>query len=123
MGEQREYGPLHYCATTAECQGGRNDTANWREVDCPDCLKSRPPIPSRVTIDYTNYRGVRRPRVIEPLRFYYGSTQHHTEPQYLLDAICVEKGLRTFAMKDIHSWVPEKRATVKKGVDLPSGQA
>lgn len=57
----------------------------------------------QIRIDYTNYKGVRGERVIEPLGIRWGSTEYHREPQWLLDATDVEKGaLRTFAVKDIH---------------------
>lgn len=58
-----------------------------------------------VMIDYTNYRGERKQRQILPLRFYYGSTQHHIPQQYLCEAMDLEKGeVRTFALSNIHSW-------------------
>jgi predicted DNA-binding transcriptional regulator YafY len=63
----------------------------------------------RVVIDYTNHRGERGKRVIEPLPEHigFGRNDYHTEPQWLLDAFDVGKGeMRTFAMKDIHSWEP-----------------
>lgn len=40
--EVTDFGPLHYCAATPSCPGGRNDTGDWSAVDCPACLKSRP---------------------------------------------------------------------------------
>lgn len=61
-----------------------------------------------VEIDYTNHRGERSVRRIEPdddfpMRF--GRTAYHPEPQWLLDAMDLDKNEeRTFAMKDIHSW-------------------
>lgn len=66
--------------------------------------------PRTVCIDYTNYKGKRRSRRIKPEEFSgrfllrFGTTPFHKEPQWLLEAIDVEKGPRTFAMKDIHSW-------------------
>jgi len=58
-----------------------------------------------VVIDYTNYRGERSWRRIEPLHLHFGSNEYHPEPQWLLDAMDVEKrALRSFAMKDVHAW-------------------
>jgi predicted DNA-binding transcriptional regulator YafY len=62
----------------------------------------------RVLIDYTNYRGERSVRKIVPGQLYFGHNEFHKEDQWLLDALDVEKdALRTFAMKDIHSWAVE----------------
>jgi predicted DNA-binding transcriptional regulator YafY len=60
-----------------------------------------------VVIDYTNWKGVRGTRTIEPLRMYWGRTNYHPESQWLLNAYDpVKKEVRIFAMKDIHSWAP-----------------
>lgn len=58
---------------------------------------------SRVVIDYTNWRGERSKRTIEPFSIRFGSTEWHKEDQWLLMA-WTDKGRREFAMKDIHSW-------------------
>lgn len=58
-----------------------------------------------VEITYTNYRGEKGNRRISPKNIYYGSTQHHSEPQWLLSAYDMDKqAFRDFAMKDISSW-------------------
>jgi hypothetical protein len=62
-----------------------------------------------VVIDYTNYRGERSTRTIGLLTtgIYFGSNEWHPEPQWLLEALDLEKMQpRVFAMKDIHSWRP-----------------
>jgi predicted DNA-binding transcriptional regulator YafY len=60
-----------------------------------------------VIIDYTNYRGERSERRIRPIEIYFGNNTYHPEPQWLLDALDVDRDLpRTFAMKDIHNWRP-----------------
>lgn len=60
-----------------------------------------------VIIDYINHRGERSNRKILPMNFGYGSTEWHTENQWLLEALDIDKGeIRTFAVKDIHSWKP-----------------
>ncbi len=60
-----------------------------------------------VVIDYTNYRGERRERLVHPKGIWYGESPHHAHEgeQWFLTAFDVEKGkYRDFAMKDIHSW-------------------
>lgn len=61
-----------------------------------------------VEIDYTNWRGVRRKRVVRPTgRLVHGTTEHHLgEPQWFMLAVDVgDTVIKSFAMKDIHSWV------------------
>lgn len=61
----------------------------------------------RVEIEYVNWKGVRSSRQIHPQQMFYGVTEYHPEMQWLLDAFDFTKWeRRTFAMKDIHSWVP-----------------
>jgi len=63
------------------------------------------PSDKQVWIDYTNYRGKRGWRYIEPIRIDFSSTEFHPELQWLMKAWDQEKEtLRTFAMKDIHTW-------------------
>lgn len=59
-----------------------------------------------VVIDYTNWRGERAKRVIAPTgQMRFAATVWHPEPQWLMEAMDVEKGEhRLFAMKDIHAW-------------------
>lgn len=58
-----------------------------------------------VTIDYVNHKGERAWRRILPVRLYYGVTQHHPEPGWLLVAYDLDRdAARTFAMRDIHAW-------------------
>lgn len=62
-----------------------------------------------VVIDYTNYKGERGLRKIIPFGIDFTSNLWHPEEQYLLFALDVEKNTtRFFAMKDIHSWTPNK---------------
>lgn len=61
-------------------------------------------VPMKITIDYTNYKGVRGVRAIDPILLRWGSTQYHKKPQWLLEALDCNKGeYRTFAVEDIHS--------------------
>lgn len=63
-----------------------------------------------VTIVYTNWKGVTSTRHIMPKRLYFGSTEWHTEAQWLLEAFDVDKQVvRTFAMKDIHEWITKNK--------------
>ena len=58
-----------------------------------------------VTIVYTNYRGETAVRKILPKTLFFGSTEYHPEPQWLLTAQDLEKNAeRTFAVKDIRAW-------------------
>jgi hypothetical protein len=54
-----------------------------------------------VTLAYTNWRGETAQRTIVPQRVWFGSTDWHPEPQWLLTALDAEKGAeRDFALKD-----------------------
>ena len=62
-----------------------------------------------VNIVYTNYRGETAVRQVIPNKIWFGATDWHPEKQWLLDAYDVaKKADRSFAMKDIKSWFPEK---------------
>ena len=62
-----------------------------------------------VVIDYTNHRGERARRRIRPAAIRFGEAEWHPGPQWLMEAICLEKNAqRTFAMKDIHGWEPDR---------------
>lgn len=59
-----------------------------------------------VSIVYTNYRGETGERNIIPKKIWFGATEYHPEPQWLLEALDVAKNEdRNFAMKDIKSWM------------------
>lgn len=62
---------------------------------------------AQVYIDYTNYRGERSVRLIQPLPdgLFFGSNKYHPEKQWLLRAVDVKKkALRTFALGSLHGW-------------------
>lgn len=60
-----------------------------------------------VIIDYTNWKGERRKRLVDPIGMIYGRNEWHVDDQWLLLAWDVEKDeSRQFAMKDIHAWEP-----------------
>jgi len=61
-----------------------------------------------VTIVYTNYKGVTGTRRIVPIEILFGHNEWHTEDQWLMRALDLEKNAeRTFALKDIKSWKAE----------------
>jgi len=58
-----------------------------------------------VVIDYTNWRGERRERMVRPLSLQFTDTKWHPEVQWMLMA--EDEGVvKGFAMKGIHSWRP-----------------
>lgn len=71
--------------------------------------KASDPEPGRaVRVVYTNYRRETSERTILPERLWFGSTPWHPEPQWLLDAIDLDRGeRRSFAVSDIRSWSKE----------------
>lgn len=55
-----------------------------------------------VQILYRNYRGETSVRTVKPSRIWFGATDWHPEPQWVLEALDVDKGAeRSFAMRDI----------------------
>lgn len=62
----------------------------------------------RVIIDYTNWRGERRERLVEPLLaepMVWGKSEWHPEDQWLLQAMDMKDGVvKQWAMSGIHSW-------------------
>lgn len=61
-----------------------------------------------VRILYTNYRGETTLRTVVPKSIFFGATEWHKEPQWLLEALDVQKDAdRHFAMKDIRAWLPD----------------
>lgn len=54
-------------------------------------------------INYTNWEGITADRRIQPLHIWFGVTEYHKAPQFLLHAIDLDKDAeRDFAMNDIH---------------------
>jgi len=58
----------------------------------------------RVIIDYTNWRGVRAERTVEPLRWEFMKTAWHPEIQWIMTAVDEDGKVKGFAMSGIHSW-------------------
>lgn len=62
---------------------------------------SAPDMGNPITLTYTNYRGETSERTITPIRPWFGSTEWHPEPQWLLLAYDHDKSAeRDFALKD-----------------------
>ena len=60
-----------------------------------------------VEIDYTNWRGVRSLRIIDPIGIGFAKSEYHPEKQWMLFATDQDKGeMREFALRDIHAWRP-----------------
>lgn len=60
-----------------------------------------------VVIVYTNWRNETAERRIRPIEIFFGSTDWHTEPQWLLRAFDLERQAeRDFAMTAIATWRP-----------------
>lgn len=69
-----------------------------------------------VTLTYTNWCGETAERTIIPKAIWYGSTEWHPEPQWMLRAIDTEKGAeRDFAFKDFGA------PTAVEPVSVPDG--
>ena len=57
-----------------------------------------------VTIDYTNWKGEREKRQILPLRLFFGTSEWHPTPQWLLEALDLGRHQpRTFALSGMHA--------------------
>ena len=70
-----------------------------------DARKALDPVPAE--IDYTNWEGKRTFRSILPLSLWYGTTDHHPNPQWFVRAFAFNRGeVRDFAMAGIHRWGP-----------------
>lgn len=52
--------------------------------------------------EYINYKGIKSVRNVIPMSLYFGSTEFHSENQWLMIAYDLDKHCeRTFALKDI----------------------
>ncbi len=55
-----------------------------------------------MTVVYTNYRGEAAQRVIRPISLRYGVSQYHTEPQWIMRALDLDRNVeREFALLDM----------------------
>lgn len=61
-----------------------------------------------VQMFYINWKGVPKVVTVKPRKWFFGSTQWHPTPQYLMEAWDVEKGeMRVYAMEGIKGWMPQ----------------
>jgi hypothetical protein len=82
----------NFAAVTIEGQ-------RWVRADAPEPLDGRQN--ARVKLWYRNFRGDVSCRSIVPERLWFGSTDWHPEPQWMLTAFDTDKhASRDFAMKD-----------------------
>lgn len=71
-----------------------------------------------VTFTYTNHRGETSVRLVRPTKFWFGSTEWHPKPQWMMHALDLNKNFeRTFAMKDIKDWQPRSADEVVEVMD------
>lgn len=73
-----------------------------------------------VTLTYTNWRGETAQRTITPKRIWWGATDWHPEPQWLLTAFDAEKQAdRDFALKDFGAAAPQpaEEAVLREIID------
>jgi hypothetical protein len=60
-----------------------------------------PPNPAPLVVTYTNWRGETDTRQILPAKIWFGATEWHKEPQWLLRGVDIAKGAaRDFALAD-----------------------
>ena len=103
------------------CLGGGLQADGETPCPCIDARKANiaaltiPPAPQPegepVTLTYTNWRGETAQRTITPKRIWWGATDWHPEPQWLLTAFDAEKQAdRDFAIKDFGAATPQPAA-------------
>lgn len=61
----------------------------------------KPMTPRQINLTYTNWRGEKAVRLVMPKRLWFGTTEFHPEPQWLLEVYDIEKqAFRDYALKD-----------------------
>lgn len=91
-------------ARVAELNSERAAAYNRGYADCLySAGQASTPEVEPVTLIYTNWKGETGPRRIIPRRIWWGSTEWHPEPQWLITAFDMEKEAeRDFALADFH---------------------
>lgn len=57
--------------------------------------------PRQINLTYTNWRGEKAVRLVLPKRLWFGTTEFHREPQWLLEVYDIEKqAFRDYALTD-----------------------
>lgn len=61
---------------------------------------------TKIQFDYINWKGIKGHRTVVIWEIFFGSTEHHEEPQWLLKGYDEnKKEVRIFAMRDMSSVV------------------
>ena len=61
-----------------------------------------------VAFTYTNWRGVTARRRVRPVRLWFGATEFHPEPQWLVHGLDLDSGLaRDFALAAMRNVEPD----------------
>ncbi len=77
-----------------------------------------------LVFDYLNWRGEAATRHALPMRTFYAATEHHPQPQWLLEAYDVDRGaVRQFAMKDMRPVGQHLRDVAQKAADSANREA
>jgi hypothetical protein len=79
-----------------------------------------------VVIDYTNWKGNRRMRHIDPSLLAFCANEYHRVPQWMILATDLEdtehRGLKAFPLANIHSWTPAHALPPKTGGEVVGGK-
>ena len=75
-------------------------------------------------ITYTNWRGETAQRRIIPQSVWFGATDWHPEPQWLLKAMDADKGeIRDFAMRDMRMSPARDEALIRAALEAAAKEA
>ncbi len=86
-------------------------TAGLLPVGAPAAQADPPPL----VFGYTNWQGEYAIRRAVPIQVYHGSTEWHPEPQWLMEAHDVDKGVvRVFAIADMRPVIASEGATTTR---------
>lgn len=96
---------LSYLCTHWDEMVGEEDETTSSSVVSDSSTDPNDPDRTPVEIEYTNWKGERSTRLIYVYQFYWGVSEYHPTPGYLIHGWDLEKqATRTFSMKGIHSW-------------------
>lgn len=77
-----------------------------------------------IHIRYTNWRGETADRVIRPIRIWFGTTEWHSDWQWLMEATDIAKGeIRHFALADMVFLPTPPDTWHERRTMLPDGDA
>lgn len=58
-----------------------------------------------VKLRYKNWKGEVKVRTVWPMRIWYGSTEYHKDPQWLMKVYDMDKeDYRDYALRDVEEW-------------------